>query len=124
MRSMGRGLGAGRRRIVARRSNDFDLGGVREDQGFGFRSTNGDYVIRSNSVAKRDPRDQGRKRFEGYKLGGFDFLDRSKGVMSTRGTRVLRRAGRAHLTYVLCQPPKIERVILTKGLWLVLRMYG
>ena len=42
-------------------SDDLDLGGVCEDQGLGFRSTNGDYVIRSNSVTKRDPCNQGRK---------------------------------------------------------------
>lgn len=57
MRFMSRGLSTGRRRVVARGSDDFDLGSVGEYQGLGFRSADGDDVIRPNSVTKRDLRD-------------------------------------------------------------------
>lgn len=78
-------------------SDNLDLGGVCEDQGLGFRSTNGDYVIRSNSVTKRDPCNQGRKGFKRYKLGGFDFLTVRQGsarVAHTRDLATSRTDGR------------------------------
>ena len=73
---MSRCPGADRRKIILRRSNNFDFSSICEYQCLGLRCANGDYIVVLFNVTKSDSRYKACQRFQRCELGRLDLLTR------------------------------------------------